>query len=140
MYGTPVLLILLTVFVSLIEAFYLKRYPIPFWIRAKKLLLANFITTLIGLLFVLVLNITDSLGKVVTFLTNAALLEKFSFPYLVALSTIVAIPNYIVTLFSEFLILKLTLSEDLRLKDVAISNLISYSLLMMIWLAFLITY
>ncbi len=135
-YGTPVLLILLTVLVSVIEALYLKNY-LTFWQRFRKLLLANFITSLLGIIFIIFLNTEDLLRSIGKLLIENFNMEKFSLPYTIAMSLAVALPNYAVTVLIEWMILKKSLSKDLRLKEVALANLISYFVLLLIWIIFI---
>lgn len=135
LYGIPILLILMTFLVSVIEAIYLKKY-LTFWRLFKKLAFANFVTSLLGMLFIILLNTTDSLRVIASVLTEGLKLEKFSLPYTIAIIFAITLPNYAITVLIEWIILKRIMLVELTLRSVAEANLISYLVLILISIMF----
>lgn len=127
--GVPIILILSTFFVAFIEALYLKKYNQGLWKTIKKLIVANFITTLIGIIFIIILNIGDGGDNIVDLITNRMAVKKKSFPYYMLLNFMVLFPNYLLSVLCELKILKRILTPQLTIKDTAIANGITYGLL-----------
>lgn len=133
-YGSPFLLIVLTILVSAIETAYTRNYQLTFGIRMKKLLVANAISTSVGLLIMAIVLMRDSLSQLVEFITDTLSVDKFSIAYLILLTTAIAIPSYAITIAIEFVCLKKIIWKEIKTKDILIGNLISYGVLLILWL------
>lgn len=137
LYGSPILLILLTFLVSIIETQFLKKYLSSFWRTFKKIFWTNLITTFIGILIIVLFNLTNIIDLTSDFIVHELNAAKKGIIYFFLLTSIIAIPNFLLTVVIEYLILKKVISIQLKIRDVFIANLMSYLTLVFIWVIIL---
>lgn len=132
-YSAPILLIVLTILVATIEALIINDTSTKLSTRIKKLLIANLISSIAGALFIIFVNVTDYIWIYVNFLIGPLGLDKSYILYKFLITIGVAIPCYISTVIIEFFLLKKILSLEVTIRKVLLANLVSYFILIVLF-------
>jgi hypothetical protein len=137
-YGTPVLAIILTLIVSLIESFYLNRFVKNFWKTYKTATIVNFISTVIGFVAIALINLLPLIYGFRLVPKSLGLTLKTGHGiggYIGRLLLIVVF--YLLTLLIEIPLFKLFLKNSSFgiTNKIIVANLLSYLLITILFLA-----